>query len=262
MTIRPVVLPRAGVMPHDALELCTDGPAVIRWPKTMPPEDDPLRRWARLSARAQRRDICLLAVGKMLAAAREAAEQLAAEGIEATVDAGRGRSTRSCFDDAAEHPAVVTIEDGYRGKASARHRHRLAERDGGVAPHLGAGRPCEVRAPRQPEPSWRCPVRRPRRRRRRPVAARPHVLTCRRRPAQVDPRRTCKARTGCPGPGLSPPSRQVTVAELGVACHSSYRHLRPKVTGAGENPLIRCSRGSPRLWSVTSTTSLTSGMAW
>ena len=78
-----------GVMLHDALELCTDGPAAIRWPKTMPPDDaaGDGEVGSGLSARKVRagRDVCLLAVGKMLAAAREAAEALAAEGVEATV---------------------------------------------------------------------------------------------------------------------------------------------------------------------------------
>ena len=131
-----------GVMLHDALELCTDGPAVIRWPKTMPPEDDPLEEvGSGLSARKVRngRDICLLAVGKMLAAAREAAEQLAAEGIEATVWDVRVAKPLDevMLDDAAEHPAVVTIEDGYReGGIGTAIATRLAERAGGTLPRV------------------------------------------------------------------------------------------------------------------------------
>jgi 1-deoxy-D-xylulose-5-phosphate synthase len=108
-----------GVMLHDALELCTDGPAVIRWPKTMPPEDDGTEEvGSGLMARKVRRgsDVCLLAVGKMLAAARAAADQLAAEGIEATVWDVRVAKPldEQMLADAAAHPAVVTIEDGYR----------------------------------------------------------------------------------------------------------------------------------------------------
>ncbi|MBN2621998.1 MAG: 1-deoxy-D-xylulose-5-phosphate synthase, partial [Acidimicrobiales bacterium] len=55
-----------GIMLHDALELCTDGPAVIRWPKTMPPEDDGTEEvGSGLSARKVRAggDVCILAVG-------------------------------------------------------------------------------------------------------------------------------------------------------------------------------------------------------
>ena len=108
-----------GIMLHDALELCTDGPAVIRWPKTMPPEDDGTDEvGSGLMARKVRRgsDVCLLAVGKMLAAARAAADELAAEGIEATVWDVRVAKPldEQMLADAAAHPAVVTIEDGYR----------------------------------------------------------------------------------------------------------------------------------------------------
>ncbi|HEX6421935.1 MAG TPA: 1-deoxy-D-xylulose-5-phosphate synthase, partial [Acidimicrobiales bacterium] len=108
-----------GVMLHDALELCTEGPAVIRWPKTMPPEDDGSDEvGSGLSARKVRtgRDVCLLAVGKMLAAASEAADALATEGIDATVWDVRVPKPldETMLADAAGHPAVVTIEDGYR----------------------------------------------------------------------------------------------------------------------------------------------------
>ena len=108
-----------GVMLHDALELCTEGPAVIRFPKTMPPEDGALDEpGTGLSARKVRAggDVCLLAVGKMLAAARGAAEELAAEGVEATVWDVRVAKPldEEMLADAASHPAVVTIEDGYR----------------------------------------------------------------------------------------------------------------------------------------------------
>ncbi|HKE77183.1 MAG TPA: 1-deoxy-D-xylulose-5-phosphate synthase [Acidimicrobiales bacterium] len=108
-----------GVMLHDALELCVDGPAVIRFPKTMPPEDRPEDEvGSGLSARNVRagRDVCLMAVGKMLEVARETAEALAAEGIEATVWDVRVAKPLDpeMLADAAAHPAVVTIEDGYR----------------------------------------------------------------------------------------------------------------------------------------------------
>ena len=108
-----------GTMLHDALELCTDGPAVIRWPKTMPPDDDgPDDVGHGLSARKVRTggDVCLLAVGKMLAPARAAAEALATEGVEATVWDVRVAKPldEGMLADAAAHPGVVTVEDGYR----------------------------------------------------------------------------------------------------------------------------------------------------
>jgi 1-deoxy-D-xylulose-5-phosphate synthase len=109
-----------GVMLRDALDLCT-GPAALRWPKTMPPADVGVAEdetGSGLQARQVRRgpDLCLLAVGKMLAPARKAAELLSAvHGIEATVWDVRVVKPldEAMLADAARHPAVVTVEDGY-----------------------------------------------------------------------------------------------------------------------------------------------------
>jgi 1-deoxy-D-xylulose-5-phosphate synthase len=132
-----------GTMLHDALELCTDGPAVIRWPKTMPPDDDggADEVGCGLSARKVRAgsDVCLLAVGKMLAPAREAAEALAADGLEATVWDVRVPKPldEEMLADAAAHPAVVTVEDGYReGGVGSAIADRLADRPGRNPPRL------------------------------------------------------------------------------------------------------------------------------
>jgi 1-deoxy-D-xylulose-5-phosphate synthase len=105
-----------GVMLHDALDLCT-GPATIRWSKTAAPSVGPHEVGSGLHARQARsgRDICILAVGKMLAAANEAAEALAAEGIDATVwDVRVVPLDPAMLSDAAEHPIVLTAEDGVR----------------------------------------------------------------------------------------------------------------------------------------------------
>ena len=132
-----------GVMLHDALELCTDGPAMIRFPKTMPPEEPTGDEvGSGLMARKVRagHDVCFLAVGKMLAAAREAAEALAAEGVEATVWDVRVAKPldEEMLADAAGHPSVVTVEDGYReggiGAAIAGRLGALAP--AGVAPRV------------------------------------------------------------------------------------------------------------------------------
>ncbi len=125
-----------GVMLHDALELCTDGPAVIRFPKTMPPEDPSGEEvGSGLSARKVRAggDVCLLAVGKMLAAAREAAEALAAEGVEASVwDVRLAKPLdEEMLAEAARYPAVVTVEDGNRAGGIGA---TIAGRLGGLAP--------------------------------------------------------------------------------------------------------------------------------
>jgi 1-deoxy-D-xylulose-5-phosphate synthase len=105
-----------GVMLHDALELC-EGPAAIRWSKTAAPSVDPDDVGSGRSARKVRdgRDLCILAVGKLLPAARAAAEALAADGIEATVwDVRVVPVDPEMVADAARHPIVLTAEDGVR----------------------------------------------------------------------------------------------------------------------------------------------------
>ncbi len=108
-------------MLHDALDLCTTGPASIRFPKTMPPDpSDPELGVAGsgLSARKIRSgtDICLIGVGKMLLAAREAADKLAAEGHDVTLWDPRVVKPLDpeMLADAASHRLVITIEDGLR----------------------------------------------------------------------------------------------------------------------------------------------------
>ncbi len=105
-----------GVMLHDALDLCT-GPATIRWSKTAAPSVPDAEVGSGLSARKVRagRDVCILAVGKMLGAALQAAEALAADGIEATVwDVRVVPLDPEMLADAADHPVVITTEDGVR----------------------------------------------------------------------------------------------------------------------------------------------------
>ena len=126
-----------GVMLHDALELCT-GPAAIRWSKTAAPSVDPSQVGSGLSARRVRegRDLCILAVGKLLTAAQEAAEALAAEGIEATVwDVRVVPLDPAMIADAARHPLVLTAEDGIReGGVGALIADAVSRFDPHVAP--------------------------------------------------------------------------------------------------------------------------------
>lgn len=104
-------------MLHDALDLCTDGPATIRWSKTAAPSVPDHEVGSGLHARKVRegRDVCILAVGKMLGAAQDAAERLAADGIDATVwDVRVVPLDPEMLADAARHAAVLTAEDGVR----------------------------------------------------------------------------------------------------------------------------------------------------
>lgn len=101
---------------HDALEL--DGPAAIRWANTPAPEVDEHEVGHGLRARKVREgaDVCLIGVGKLLGACLDAAERLAAEGIEATVWDPRVVKPLdpAMLDDAAGFGHVLTAEDGLR----------------------------------------------------------------------------------------------------------------------------------------------------
>jgi 1-deoxy-D-xylulose-5-phosphate synthase len=105
------------VMLDEALSL--PGPSTIRFPKTPARQAAPGSVGSGLSARQVRRGdgtVCILAVGKMLEAAEEAADKLAADGVEATVWDVRVVSPPdpAMLADAATHRLVVTAEDGIR----------------------------------------------------------------------------------------------------------------------------------------------------
>ncbi|MGH9029623.1 MAG: 1-deoxy-D-xylulose-5-phosphate synthase [Acidimicrobiales bacterium] len=106
-----------GVMLDEALSL--DGPSFIRFPNSAPRDGGLVSPGSGLSARVARRGdgtVCLLAVGKMVEAAQEAAEKLAADGVETTVWDVRVISPPDpeMLRDAASHCLVVTVEDGVR----------------------------------------------------------------------------------------------------------------------------------------------------
>jgi 1-deoxy-D-xylulose-5-phosphate synthase len=106
------------VMVHDALELCTDGPVAIRYPKGAARQvgDDDVGQGLR-ARRIRQGDgdhVCILAVGKMVGPALKAADILSTSGISATVwDVRVVRPLDAAMlDDAARHRLVVTVEDG------------------------------------------------------------------------------------------------------------------------------------------------------
>jgi 1-deoxy-D-xylulose-5-phosphate synthase len=99
--------------------LTLPGPSVIRFPKTPARRVGPASVGHGLSARLVHRGdglVCLLAVGKMVEAAEEAAAKLAADGIDATVWDVRVVTPPdpAMLADAAGHKLVVTVEDGIR----------------------------------------------------------------------------------------------------------------------------------------------------
>ncbi len=101
----------------DAATLADDGPVVIRYPRGEARQMAESEVGTGLSARRLAEGdggICLLAVGRMLETAEEAAALLAERGQSATV-----WDVRSCsvldpamLADAARHDVVVTLEDG------------------------------------------------------------------------------------------------------------------------------------------------------
>jgi 1-deoxy-D-xylulose-5-phosphate synthase len=105
-------------MLDDATGLADSGPVAIRYPRGAARQVGENEVGHGLNARRTRlgRDVCVLAVGRMVEHSLRAADDLAAHGIEATV-----WDVRSCtpldpemIADAATHAAVVTVEDGIR----------------------------------------------------------------------------------------------------------------------------------------------------
>ncbi len=105
------------VMLGEALSI-SDGPSCLRWPKTPGPAAA-TEVGSGLNARKARvgdGSVAILAVGKLLAAALEAAEVLADRGVSATVWDMRVVKPldQAMLLDAAGHGLVVTVEDGIR----------------------------------------------------------------------------------------------------------------------------------------------------
>ena len=99
--------------------LSLSGPSTIRFPKTAPRHVTPDDVGEGLSARRLRGgdgSVCLLGVGKMVGPCLAAADELAREGVDATVWDARVISPPdvAMLADAARHQLVVTAEDGMR----------------------------------------------------------------------------------------------------------------------------------------------------
>jgi 1-deoxy-D-xylulose-5-phosphate synthase len=113
----PSAAEEVGPMLRSALEL--PGPATIRYPKGAPRHVEDHEVGVGLEAHQLRMgdgSVCLLGVGKLVAPCLAAAEELSAEGIDATVYDVRVVSPPdpAMLADAARHALVVTAEDGVR----------------------------------------------------------------------------------------------------------------------------------------------------
>ena len=118
----------------------TDGPSAIRYPKGPARQVPADEVGSGLSARLLQRgdDVCILAVGKMVEAAEEAARVLAAQGVSATVYDVRVVKPLDhvMIADAAGHPLVISVEDGVRegGAGTAIADAVAATAEGRVSP--------------------------------------------------------------------------------------------------------------------------------
>jgi 1-deoxy-D-xylulose-5-phosphate synthase len=107
-------------MLSDAISLADTGPVAIRYPKGLARNVDENDIGSGLQARklvdGTTKRVCVLAIGKLVGAALEAAETLKASNIDLTV-----WDVRSCapldpamIADALQHDVVITAEDGIR----------------------------------------------------------------------------------------------------------------------------------------------------
>jgi 1-deoxy-D-xylulose-5-phosphate synthase len=152
-----------GVMLETALEL--DGPSSIRFPKTPARQVLPGQVGRGLEARRLLDgdgSVCFLGVGKLVAACLEAADELADEGVSATVWDVRVVSPPdpAMITDALRHRLVVTAEDGIRiggaGSFLGQAIESAGRRLGGPAPpvrilgtpraYVSPGRPDDILA--------------------------------------------------------------------------------------------------------------------
>jgi 1-deoxy-D-xylulose-5-phosphate synthase len=123
-----------GVMLGDAIERAS-GPVALRWPKTTARHVGPGEVGSGRAARKVRAgdDVCILAVGKMVAAAEEAAELLESRDISTTVwDVRVVPPDGRMLADARRHALVVTAEDGIaEGGVGSLLASSLARMEGG-----------------------------------------------------------------------------------------------------------------------------------
>jgi 1-deoxy-D-xylulose-5-phosphate synthase len=148
------------VMLDEALRT-TKGPVALRWSKTPARHVDAGGTGSGRNARKiqEGEDVCFLAVGKMVAAAEEAAALLLARGVHATIyDVRVLPPDPRMIADARRHPLVVTVEDGIaEGGAGALLAGAIANEDVGKAgppvvvlgtpnAYLAQGKPADILA--------------------------------------------------------------------------------------------------------------------
>ena len=108
-------------MLHDSISLADSGPVVIRYPKGIARSVSENEVGSGLNARVAyapvgEAKVCVVAIGKLVGAAVKAAETLTAAGIPTKVWDARSCAPldQAMIADAAQHDAVITVEDGIR----------------------------------------------------------------------------------------------------------------------------------------------------
>jgi 1-deoxy-D-xylulose-5-phosphate synthase len=147
------------VMLEQALEL--NAPSMVRFPRGAARQVAPELVGSGMQARLVRHGdgrVCILAVGRLLAAAEEAAAELESDGLDATVWDVRVVKPLdpAMVEDASSHELVVTVEDGVRaGGAGAFISDSIAALDEGrrtppvlvlgiPVAYVPQGRPAEI----------------------------------------------------------------------------------------------------------------------
>ncbi|MCY4067637.1 MAG: 1-deoxy-D-xylulose-5-phosphate synthase [Acidimicrobiaceae bacterium] len=150
VVLAPSSLQELERMMFDAVEI-TDRPVAIRWPKTAAPSVSPNEVGSGLQARRAREGdgrLCLIGVGKMLQPCEQAADLLAADGINANVWDPRAVSPLcdQMLAAAQDCELVVTVEDGLRvGGAGTAFQEALLQR--AAATGQAAPKVCKLGVP-------------------------------------------------------------------------------------------------------------------
>jgi 1-deoxy-D-xylulose-5-phosphate synthase len=128
-----------GNMLHEAMSITT-GPVAIRWPKSEAHSSGEIGSGLRARRLRAGSGVCIIGLGKLVAACEQAARLLSAHGVDATVWDARLAAPldETMIDDALSHDLVVSAEDGIAdGGVGGRIESALGRRSArGQAPEV------------------------------------------------------------------------------------------------------------------------------
>ena len=219
------------VMLHDALDITT-GPVAIRWPKTMPPDRESDDVGVGLRARRVRAandpEVCLLALGKLLEPAIDAAQNLADDGRGVSVwDIRCAKTNRSGARGRRVAPPCRGDDGGRLGRRRYRVEHRAPISPTTASTPPARRRSCARWACRTPTSATASPTRSSpasasaqRASPEKPIELCEHSATePPRRTGPASIRDAARSRCFGPPPSLSPPTllRKRVVSSVGLA---------------------------------------------